>query len=1208
MHGKPLRRTSSNISTFCNYDFSQSSDTNPIFDLLNECFLKQQVKTRTSGCFLPIPFPTGVGKTYNTLGLILEAMLDDIKNELNNPNHSPRLCFYITNSVDNVYEAYTDLCKRIEQDERFTREQKNALLSRVLYAPANDTSLTELLTDKPDTLKQILRLFNVEQNSSLTYELRAIERQLFLKQRLQKDPEILKEFETQLREKASDCYSQLVRHIQRIQLGDDPITYTDKNIHLLSELIPGVLLESGHTRVVFMTTMKFLFGLQQSQGKYHPIRDLSGNLLIIDELDRQHQEILTHLVRTDDTDLLSTIRTIHANLTTQQLCKKTQYQGIDNLFSEYLEEIKRFVEHWKLQFSFDLHPGVFEDKKEILLFSDKLTTHNTSISKELCIGLDQSVQQHIIATYGCSLDLQVVHNFPQFLGQLEKLVNRRFQSLMRRAEEKYRSNLSAQDPSVDGRRVTSSQAIASILDQLNLHSLRQQLSQQLNYLVGHQYSDRRSAANYHTRGIRMIEVDRLPETQDSVMFRHHGFNVTPTGMLATWIESGCYVLGVSATAECDSVIHNFDIKYLKESLQKNYVELTKTQRQIIHDYYAVERNYHAAGVEIVPTSVEANVAYLKGLLRTWQPKAKNTDLQLQVLLELDGRNEERNLAYHYGWLSKLCIAIKSFAEQENNRYMLAMLNRSIKSKLAEFLCWFASELERSVTKPVKLVPKVSADFLKTGQFESEVIKHLERKPGKVIAVTTYQTMSIGKNPDYHFDPKLENGSLCQVGHRSSHKTDIDCLYLENPTNLISVSEAQESRTSDRLLLLSYGMALQEAGTLTLNQGRNWCKDVVQQASPFNTCIQLKAKYYSKSVDRLYAVLRIIEQAVGRTARTEMKRNHIMLLIDDELLESLAQDERDDALFSHEYKALIKLAKTQADWASAPMKWEERRQQNLAILRTARSINAIDNLLRAIDEQPGPNSVDSWKQLRKQALTTPVSRTPPVYNEYYLHSPTAGSYDYLRPEKEREAAEYRFFDLAGTYADHISECECRLNVLRNNEVVSAHFRAHGYALSWDTDAAYILTPPIFTNIYKGALGEEAGEAVLAHFGFSLKALPIEHFERFDGLLEHSGEQALIDFKHWDLARWRAKPDEVKKEVMAKFVNKARVIGLSRLVVCNLLGDVDAPILFFDEEFKVCTTSTNASIIALPALLCEKSGATNISAILALSNWFAPISIL
>ncbi|MBL4900993.1 MAG: hypothetical protein JKX76_15400 [Colwellia sp.] len=159
------------------------------------------------------------------------------------------------------------------------------------------------------------------------------------------------------------------------------------------------------------------------------------------------------------------------------------------------------------------------------------------------------------------------------------------------------------------------------------------------------------------------------------------------------------------------------------------------------------------------------------------------------------------------------------------------------------------------------------------------------------------------------------------------------------------------------------------------------------------------------------------------------------------------------------------------------------------------------------------------------------------------------------------------------------------------------------LLWDPDANYILTPPMFTNIYKGALGEEAGEAVLSHHGFSFEPLPIEHFERFDALIGLSGVRALIDFKHWSLARWRSQPDELKKKVMEKFVRKVRAIGLSKLVVCNLIGDVDDPVLYFDQEFKTCKEPSTASIIALPCLIDGNSGATNISAILALSSWLS-----
>lgn len=1196
-------REPTNVSSFIDYDFSNPVTTNPIFNLLKNDFFTDQVKARTGGCFMPLPFPTGVGKTYNTLCLILEAMLDDIYNQLHQTDYKPRLCFYITNSVDNVFEAYSDLQNIIETHKELTRAQKDILEDSVLYAPSNDSSLLNVITEKPDDLKKIIELFNIERNSNLISDLRSIERLISLKERLQKDPELLKDFEIQLRAKASECYTQLVRHIQRVQLGDNSVSLNEANVRLLSTLIPGVLLEFGFTRVIFMTTKKFLFGLQQSQGKYHPIHDLTDNILVIDELDRQNQEILTHLVRTNDTDLLGTIRTLHANLRSQQLCKKPQYAGISELFTAYLDEVKSFYEFWQLQFSFDIDPTLFEDKKEILLFSDKMTTHNTSINKQLCVGLNPSLQQHIIATYG-SLDIPSIHNFPQFLGKLEKLVNRRFHSLIRSAEEKYRSNLNTLQSFSNAPRVTSTQAIASILDQLNLHSLRQQLAHQLNYLVGHQHNDRKSAANYHTRGLRLIEIDRLPEAQDSVMFKHHGFNVTPTGMLATWIESGCYVLGVSATAECKSVIHNFHIKYLKSSLPTRYVELSPSQKKSIHDYYATERNYDASGVNIIAKSVEPNPAYLKDLLRKWKPTASNIDLLLNTLLELEYRNDEATLAFSYGWLSRLCIAIEEFIEQKNNRYMMIMLNRSVRSNLAGFLTWFVQLLEKSHEMSVKLVSKINAEFLRNGQFDSEVIKFLEESPGKLVAITTYQTMSSGKNPDYTFNPELESESLHHVGHRYSCRTDIDSLYLELPTNVISVSEAPETKTTDRLLLLSYGLALQEAGHITPSQAWSWCKDVVEQASPFNTCNQLKGKFYSRSEDYIHAVLRMTEQAVGRTARTAMKRSNILLLADDDLIGLLTQDNREDTLFSHEYKKLVSLAKFTTQSSYIAKNKSAQAQHNLAVLNTGRSLRAINNLLQGIDQRTDKESIASWKQLRQLALANPTSTMPPMNAEYYVHSPTLGSYSYSRPEYENQTNNYLFFDSIGAPENRVSERECRLHMLRSNKVVSDHFERKRYPLTWCSDAPYILTPPMFTNIYKGALGEEAGEAILNHYGFVLTELPMEHFERFDGLIELHGEKALIDFKHWDLGRWRSKPDELKKEVMTKLTVKARAIGLSRLVVCNLLGELDDPIFYFDENFKVCIHPSQASIIALPSLLCESTGITNTEAMLALANWLTP----
>ena len=1190
-------------TTFSNYDFNTAPLSNPIYSLLKVSYFEEQVKAQHVGCLMPIPFPTGVGKTYNILGLIIETLLDDISDELTNPDYFPRNCFYITNSVDNVRQAYIDLLGRIEGDSRFTSAQKDVLKKRVLYAPSNDTSLVELLENKIETVRAILTLFNIQNNSAIANEIKSVIQIIELKNRVNKDPDLTKEFASQLQTKASECYSKLVSHIQKVQLGKFPIPYTDENVALLAELMPGVYLEAGIARAVFMTTKKFLFGFQQSKGKFHPVREVKDNILIIDEFDRQHHEILTHLVQANDTDLLGTLRTIHANLRLQQLCTKPEYLGIESLFDNYLDEIKYFVEHWKMQFSFDLHERAFTEGEEILLFSDKLTTHNTSLNKRLSFGFNEELKQHIISTYD-TIDLNN-HDFPKFLGKMERLVNRRFHSVIRAAEAKYRDNLCALYPNTFGTNISPSQAIASILDQLNLHALRVQLAKQLAYLVGHQYSERKNAANFHTRGIRMIEVDRLPEARDSVMFKHHGFDVTPTGMLATWVENGCYVLGVSATAENPSVIQNFDIRYLKSSLQNRYVELTPAQRKLIHDYYESERNYQDAGVEILAVSVEPNIAYLKKHLCTWRPEVKNIDLLLADFFELESTDNDRNINFHAGRLSKLCLAIENFAEQSSNRYMIAMLNGAIKPKLSEFMQWFVDQFSSS-NFPIKFVPTINANYLKSGQFETEVIGHLEESAGKLIALTTYQTMASGKNPDYRYNLELENDSLRQVGHRSSHKTDIDCLYLENPTHLISVSGNQENRTSDRLLLLSYALSLQEVGSLSMAQCRVWCKDVVQQLSPANTCRELKYKFYGGSIDKLYSVFRVIEQAVGRTARTEMKRNKIILLADDELMDILAEDSRDDTLFSHEYKSLVRMATALKDRPAGRISREENQLRNLATLRTARSISAIMGMLNNIDERPSADTVESWEELRKLVLATPVSATPPLNSEYYLHSPTPTSYQYLPPSEENDGHKYTFFSSDGTHV--VSEHDCRLNILRKNPIVSAHFESKGYALYWHPGAHYILTPPMFMNIYKGALGEEAGSAILKQYGFSIDPLPLAHFERFDGLIRLSDEQAVIDFKHWDLARWRMQPDRLRIDVMNKFVRKVQAIGLSKLVICNLLGDSEDPVMYFDADFKSCTNSGSASIIAVPCLLDSRTGAACNTNILSLAAWLSAPPII
>lgn len=1186
---------------FANFQPIEINVSNPIFDLLNKSFYQERVLEDRKGCYMPIAFPTGVGKTYNTLLLILKVLLEDIKNEvILGENYKPRYCYYITNSVDNVFDAFNSLIKSIDDIDYLDQAQKDIVKERVLYAPANSRSLLDMLNNNERALDELLEIFSITKNISLLKEIKSLKNELTILATL-KDPMHKKILSERLDESAQKCYSAIVRYIQQIQVSDNPVYLNEKNINLLKLLIPGVTLETGITRVVFMTTKKFLYGLQQTVGKFHPTRELTDQILIIDEVDRQQQEILTHLIAANQIDLLATIRTIHSNMKEHQLCSKLQYDGIAQLFEPYLKEIQKFFEQNQLRHSFDIHQSLTKQKKQVLLFSDKLTTHNTNVNGSLKFSFNEKHQQHEIALRQHFKEREE-HDFPKFVGKLERLVNREFQYLVRAAEELYRKNLSKLPLDQPTRNLTSTQAIASILDQLNLHALQGQLNQHLNYLVGHQRSDRKSAANFHTRGIKMTEIDRLPESLDSVMFKHHGFNVSPTGMLASWVESGCNILGISATAECGSVIHNFDIRYLRENLGDQYIVLNELQREIIHKYYLSERNYAREAVRISILSIDHNRNNIKDLIRQWNPQIRVEKVFYKQLLGC----EDKKIDFNLKWLGKLCQAIASFTDTTNNRYMVGMLNRSLRESLIPFLQWYINNLEQTLGISIKLVPRVDAAFLKQGKFDEEVIKYLETQSGKVIVLTTYQTMSSGKNPDYKFDPVLENKSLRHVGVRKNNRTDIDYMYLEAPTNLLSVEDSQESKTSDRLLLLSNAMGLQEVGGISPKQGSEWAEVAISNTSLYNACTIIKKQYYHKSDDYLHASYRMIEQAVGRTARTEMKRETIYIAADRDLITLLANDSRSSVLFSHEYQALVKFAQTVAPNTSTSVSREFRRRKNLAILHTARSYRKIQSLLERMNNHSDSDMEyeQDWKNLRQFVLKNPTCQTIPIKNrEYYVDSPSFDEYEYCSPKEEFQTNEYLFFENFESTVSVINESNSRLSILMKNKDIREHFESVGneFCTEWLKGARYILTPPMYINIYLGALGEEAGKAVLVKQGFQFEDLRGEQFEKFDGILSFQNKKILIDFKYWDLSARRSLSEEEQKADMIKTVNKLNKFHINKLVICNIFKSNEEPILFFDENFKHIQDKTKASIMTIPNLLDEVSGQLNNNAITELARW-------
>ena len=113
-----------------------------------------------------------------------------------------------------------------------------------------------------------------------------------------------------------------------------------------------------------------------------------------------------------------------------------------------------------------------------------------------------------------------------------------------------------------------------------------------------------------------------------------------------------------------------------------------------------------------------------------------------------------------------------------------------------------------------------------------------------------------------------------------------------------------------------------------------------------------------------------------------------------------------------------------------------------------------------------------------------------------------------------------------------------------------FIQQGYATGFNK-AKYILCPPAFTNIYKGALGEVAGKAILEEEGIFLEEISNpDLFELFD--YKVPGKDIYVDFKHWsEYSSFLPRNEELQDHIMKKL---KKCNGKKALII-NLLAEND-----------------------------------------------------
>ena len=245
-------------------------------------------------------------------------------------------------------------------------------------------------------------------------------------------------------------------------------------------------------------------------------------------------------------------------------------------------------------------------------------------------------------------------------------------------------------------------------------------------------------------------------------------------------------------------------------------------------------------------------------------------------------------------------------------------------------------------------------------------------------------------------------------------------------------------------------------------------------------------------------------AMGRICRCRNKNKNIFIFSDKEILSRLKQIDNilNGRLFNKEFLKLYNLELENLPNASV-LKLS---QQNKGAYG---KITNDSKTLRSSNQK-----IEEWKNLRDFVLKHPTiskDKLPEKYNDlYFIFDNKTNGYCY-KYGKNHDITDIKF----DTREDmsQVSAMDCELPILLNIPYIKQLFESKGYAQIWESKQA-VMSPSLYNQIYKGALGEAVGKEILdKYLGWTITEIEnYSKYEFFDYIIEE--RNVYLDFKYWN----------------------------------------------------------------------------------------------
>lgn len=1053
-----------------------------MIELLNKYCIDNQNNTG----LLLLDMPTGTGKTYSVLNFIKDYLKQD----------SSRKIFFITTLKKNLDDPYKDLIENLSSDYEI-KDSIFRVLSNTNYVVNN---------------------FNKVKDSIKNYEIRSSEdfKQInALMATGNTNPDLYTTAERNFRHLISRLLSKKFKNKkQKLEAIKN-----DKEWQWVGELYPVVFSEEKR---VFFLTMKKLINqfdtIVEKSVRLYESNLFRNSLVFIDEFDATKSDIQDAIVQnglTKGIDYIDLFRNIKICLDNHETIPSNIWNNVDNKPSHKLaleKNIKLFDEIADKYHLMQHHKSIDFEEKRVVLFSDFTHNNYTTGEENVIVNFDKKKNINNLELVSKEeRNRSLYEALDRIKGAISYFA--RFVTILSISYRKNKNQNKEEGKSYG--EFTENHALDTVLDSLHLQGESYRIIREMAFTFSNHFKTKpqsdeelKDDLSFYANGFSHYDFKDDYSHDNTTVIRKFVFEETPESILYTICRMS-KVIGISATATFDTVLGNYDIGYLEWKLGDKYYKPSEDDKVRLREEFEKQTTgYDKVDIVVALTGTSTKEApdWRKIYNDEELVNYANTYITEQYkVTSSTGDNYYKPVRYY-----KAVLAFKQFIDNGLQSY-LALFSKALKPYDSEFNQNVLVELFKYLAK------ESDVDFkddmivvLDSDNFEDKKKKLVDELSAgeRRFVISTYATIGAGQNLQYTIPDYRRNEVVKINDTRDGTEMDFDGIYLDKPTNIINRCSDDETQAIMRVFQMEY---LEEVNAIShsekmaeivrsySNIGKE--KDKIQQS---------QLSFYSKRDVKVCAT-KITVQAMGRKCRTNVRGKKVYILADSELGDVLDYDTlfNEGRMFNLE---MVKLAEAFQLEKDQP---DENRFINNAIRTSFISNKRILQFLnRSFDNSWNDEEIRLWSDMREYVLQHPTltaeeyKKSPfkqhyitlgkPINKYYYQQS---GDFDTITKISETN------FDGASC----VSKEDVNLDGIFNTwSKIKKMFVEKGYATEFK-EGDYIMSPPLYHNIYKGALGEKVGHEIFKHFNLQLDELNSEEHEMFD--YKVTGKPIYVDFKYW-----------------------------------------------------------------------------------------------